>query len=123
MSCSHQVLFQVEGAIAFDMVEKRQNYVHLLHARQEIGKSMILCMLLEEDLTDRIFVDLVEVDELVKLLSDRVKAELIRFVLSQMVQWEALSLRSFGSLYIHIFNTLKGDPSYRLSALFAFLAW
>ena len=59
---------------------------------------MILCMLLAEDLADRIFVDLVEVYELVKLLRNRVKAELIRFVLSQMVQWEALSLRSFGSL-------------------------
>ena len=90
MPSSHQVLFQVEGAIAFDKVEKGQNHVHLLHARQEVGESMILCMLLAEDLAYRIFVDLVEVDELVKLLRNRVKAELIRFVLSQMVQFHVL---------------------------------
>ena len=70
MSRSHQVLFQEEGAIAFDKVENGQNHVHILHALQEVAKSMVLCMLLEEDLADRIFVNLIEVDELVELLCD-----------------------------------------------------
>ena len=120
MSRSHQVLLQVEGAITFDKVENGKNHVHILHARQEVAESMVLSMLLEEDLADRIFVNLEEVDELVELRCDRVKAELVCFVLCQVIQWEALSLRSFGSPRIHLLQTLQGDPTYGLSALIAF---
>ena len=78
---------------------------------------MVLSMLLEEDLADRIFVNLEEVDELVKLRCDRIKAELVCFVVCQIVQWETISLRSLGSPRVHTFYALEGDLTHRFFAI------
>ena len=49
-------------------------------------------MLLHEDVADRILVHLVKVDQFVQLFRDDILVELIRMILGQMLQWEALHI-------------------------------